>query len=184
MANSLGPAAPEFWFPVDISQLPANGREYAFSADDAACKRVASRLNLLELPKLTAKVTITPKPGRLIHVQGHMDAEVVQECVVTLAPVSAAISEDFDLMFSQAAESKFSRELDLSPDEEPPELLTGDELDLGEVLVEQLALTLEPYPRAPGAVFEAPRTGDEEGPGATVSAFAALAKLKKINKDK
>ena len=52
-------------------------------------------------------------------------------------------------------------------------------IDLGEVLTEQLALSLEPYPRAPGASFAAINPGDEGEPPPATGPFAALAKLKK-----
>jgi hypothetical protein len=37
---------------------------------------------------------------------------------------------------------------------DPPELLVGNTLDVGEAIAEHLALALEPYPRAPGAEFQ------------------------------
>jgi hypothetical protein len=56
--------------------------------------------------------------------------------------------------------------------------------DLGEAVAEQLALALDPYPRAPGAELpaEAAEAGSEEGeataPG-PAAPFAALAGLRR-----
>ena len=56
---------------------------------------------------------------------------------------------------------------------------TADEIespvyDLGTPLREELALAIDPYPRAPGVAFEAPADdGQRESP------FAALGKLKR-----
>ena len=47
-------------------------------------------------------------------------------------------------------------------------------VDLGAVATEFLLLGIDPYPRKPGAVFDAPATGDPAG-----HPFAALAALKK-----
>jgi len=55
--------------------------------------------------------------------------------------------------------------------EDPPDEADGDVVDLGAYVVETLALALDPFPRKPGAVFEAP----EEKP--SISPFAALARL-------
>jgi hypothetical protein len=44
-----------------------------------------------------------------------------------------------------------------SPDEIP---YAGDSIDLGAVLAEQLALSLDPYPRKPGAALP-PEAADE-----------------------
>jgi hypothetical protein len=62
--------------------------------------------------------------------------------------------------------------------------MADDTIDLGEVVVEQLALTLDPYPRAPGAVFDPAALPGYEAPEAEVSPFAALVKLKTQNKNK
>lgn len=176
--------APEFSFPVDVTQLPPLGREYVVTAKEAERQRVATRLDLVELPSLSAKVVVEPVGGN-VRVSGHLNAEVVQACVVSLEPVRATISEDFELLFSRHARPAAADdddELDLSVDDDPPELLTGDEIDLGEVAVEQLALFLDPYPRAPGAVFKNPTQRVEEPVAAKVSPFAVLAKLKNNNK--
>ena len=55
-----------------------------------------------------------------------------------------------------------------------PEVLLDGVADLGVAATEFLVLAIDPYPRKPDAVFEAPKTDDE---GA--HPFAALAALKK-----
>ena len=47
-------------------------------------------------------------------------------------------------------------------------------IDLGAIATEFLILGIDPYPRKPGIVFDAPRTGEASG-----HPFAALAALKK-----
>jgi len=61
---------------------------------------------------------------------------------------------------------------DPESDDEIPYL--GASIDLGEATVEQLALTLDPYPRKPDAVLP-----EEELPDAVVHPFAALAACRK-----
>ena len=51
-------------------------------------------------------------------------------------------------------------------------------IDLGEVLTEQLSLSLNPYPRAPGASFAAINPGEQEEGTPATGPFAALAGLK------
>ncbi|MBL8645115.1 MAG: DUF177 domain-containing protein [Rhodospirillaceae bacterium] len=181
---SASAPALEYSFPVDVTQLPAKGRDYTLTAKDDDRKRVAERLGLLELPVLTARITLTPAGSGIITVTGELQAEVVQSCVVSLVPVKSSIAESFSLGFSREPdEDEEGGELDLSPHEDPPELLTGDEIDLGELVVEQLALFIDPYPRAPGAVFQNPKKPGVETGKATISPFAALAKLKTQNKN-
>jgi hypothetical protein len=56
---------------------------------------------------------------------------------------------------------------------EPPEPLQDGAIDLGAVATEFLILAVDPYPRRPGAVFDAPPAGDP-----AAHPFAALAALK------
>jgi hypothetical protein len=53
----------------------------------------------------------------------------------------------------------------------------GETLDLGEALAEQLALALDPYPRAPGASLAAAEDEEDESPAR--GPFAGLAPLRK-----
>jgi uncharacterized metal-binding protein YceD (DUF177 family) len=175
---------PEYSFPIDITQLPSKGRVYDLSANPDERARVAERLGVSELTKLDAKITLVPAAGGLITVNGTLQAQVVQQCVVSLEPVAATIDENFDLAFSRGApERKGEPELDLSAEDDAPDALVGDELDLGELVVEQLALLIDPYPRAPGAVFKNPGPDGEDAEKPAVSPFAVLAKLKTNNKN-
>jgi hypothetical protein len=61
----------------------------------------------------------------------------------------------------------------------PDEIETaGDIVDLGEVVAEQLALALDPYPRLPDAVVELPDDPVEEAEPRP-NPFAALARLRR-----
>jgi len=62
-----------------------------------------------------------------------------------------------------------------SDGDDDPDDIPADEsgvVDLGEELVQQLSLALDPYPRAPGAEIPPEHAGGAHGP------FAALARLK------
>jgi hypothetical protein len=59
--------------------------------------------------------------------------------------------------------------------EDPPEPLVDGKLDLAPVIAEFLTLSVDPYPRRPGAVFSPP---GEDAAGTESSAFEALANLK------
>jgi hypothetical protein len=59
-----------------------------------------------------------------------------------------------------------------------PEPLPADAIDLGEAVVQQLAVALDPYPRKPGAEIPAEYSGaaDTDGRGGP---FASLARLRR-----
>ncbi|HVG50979.1 MAG TPA: YceD family protein, partial [Xanthobacteraceae bacterium] len=104
---------------------------------------------------------------------GELNGAVGQVCVVTLDPIDNVISEKMDVDFLPASAAAHARTLaDAVGDDgdDPPELLVEGTVDLGALAVEFLILSLDPYPRKPGAEFVAPDAETtDSGP------FAALA---------
>jgi hypothetical protein len=98
--------------------------------------------------------------------------------VVTLEPVSETIAETFERTFLPGPEDRQSEPLEIEIDpeaEDPPDPLEGTTLDLKEVIAEQLALSVNPYPKKPGAVADLPSESGEED---RVSPFAVLGNIK------
>jgi len=96
--------------------------------------------------------------------EGRLQARVVQTCVVSLEDFPADIDEAFRVRFVPAGQESD----DPDPEADDEIGYAGGMLDLGEAAAEQLALTLDPYPRAPGA--ELPELDAE----AAAHPFAAL----------
>ncbi len=173
---------PEFSLLIDVQSLPPTGRMYTVTADADARARVAKRLDVVSLDKLTAQLEVMPL-GTGAAVTGSVDADVVQRCVVTLVPVPAHIHEEIAVKFATQHVAK--KPLDDDDEElvdveaEPPELLIDGRIDLGELAVSQVALGLDPYPRAPGAAFDPAKWGGDSQKAVPDSPFAALAKLKR-----
>jgi uncharacterized metal-binding protein YceD (DUF177 family) len=175
-----------FSFPVDVTHVPAAGREYRLTADATQRAAVAAELGIEAVGRLTATVVVSPQPGGGVSAQGRFDADVTQACVVSLAPVPATLGVGFTRHFvpgpvaaphGKAADGDGDEEEGgwVDPNDEVPDPIVGGLIDLGEVVTEELALALDPYPRAPGASFVNPAKDEEQeanGP------FAALAKLK------
>lgn len=96
-----------------------------------------------------------------------MQARITQLCVVSLEPFEARLDETSQLRFvperlmtGEAPEALDAESLE-GPDEIP---FTGDMIDLGAALAEQLALGLDPYPRKPGAELPAAAQDIPENP--------------------
>jgi uncharacterized metal-binding protein YceD (DUF177 family) len=186
--------APAFSFVVEIDRLPSAGGQYDIAANAEALARVAQSLEVAEVKALTAQFSVKTGAGGIVHVKGTVHAELVQTCVVTLVPVPAVIDEAVEASFitvERAARNKKKakddeEELVIGLDaEDPPEIAEDGRIDLGELAVTQVALVLDPYPRAPGVSFNpAQWPGSAGGKGlapdeAAPGPFAALAKLKK-----
>ncbi len=158
---------PEFSRPFSVEALgQIRGDDEAverIEATEAERDAVARRLGLVALDRLAADLRLRrTRDGSVIRVTGHLEAEVTQICVVSLQPLRSRVSEDFTALYTSVpagGEASGRGECDTveveALGEDPPETLGRDGLDLGETVVQQLALVLEPYPRDQGASLEA-----------------------------
>ncbi|MGD9510671.1 MAG: DUF177 domain-containing protein [Geminicoccaceae bacterium] len=142
----------EFSRPLAPEHVPLEGTSVHLAASAAECGLLARRFELVDLTRLEGDVRVVPMAGvDTLHVSGHLSADVVQSCVVTLDPVSARVETDFDRLFSRDVPDEVEGEVEIDPEAEAPEPLVGGMLDLGEILAEELSLALDPYPRSPEA---------------------------------
>lgn len=165
--------------PQSVDGLPAKGVEVAVEANEAERRALAEVLDILGIDRLTGTFTVTPWRKGGAKVRGVVEADVTQACVVTLEPVRQTVREEVDLAFLPEAEAPRPRpEVEVDPEApDLPEPLEDGSVDLGAITAEHMALGLDPYPRAPGAVFE-PHIEDD-GEVAPASPFAGLAGLKR-----
>lgn len=183
--TSLPPA--EFSRPIPVARLTARPATYRIEATAEERAALAGRFDLLSLDRLTADVTLSRTPEGAVRLEAAFEADLTQECALSLEPVPAHLAERFTLVYRPDLDEAEADRLALEqPEEETVEPLAGDEIDIGEAVAQELAITMDPFPRAPGvesAVFEG-----GEAPSAKVAApapaeppnpFAALAPLKK-----
>ena len=180
----------EFSRRVSVSVLDGRERTIDITADAQECAALATRLGLVDLPNLTARLVLTPADRGAVALDGVLRADVVQACVRTLEPVPAHIEASFERLFAEA--ERIEEEEPEQPiavnDEEPPDPIVDETIDLGEVVTEQLALELDPYPKAVGSDFkgfaiESPEKTGEDGEGGTDTRgpFSVLARLKRAD---
>ncbi len=162
-----------------LDDIPAGGTIRNVDANPDQRARLAGEFGLLELNGFKAVFNFPVKRGPGFVVEGEIEADLVQACVTTLEPVPSVMKESFRLTFlPSGAVPEPVRDgddflIDLEGDD-PPEPLTMRAIDLGEIVVEQFAISLDPYPRAPRAeIDEDAACGDER-----VSPFAALEALR------
>jgi hypothetical protein len=166
---------PAWSVPVVVEDIPETGRHIDIVADNATRQAIAQAAGIAALPRLEAGFDLTRLGSDGLHLVGRVSATVVQNCVVTLEPIESEIDEAVDLMFTpQPAPQTDAAALQSADAGDPPETLRDGAADLGAVATEFLLLGIDPYPRKPGAVFDAPPAGDPSS-----HPFAALAALKK-----
>ena len=121
--------------------------ERSISANSAECLALAKRFGLVELRILSANLMAERvSDSLLIQVTGSFHADVVQRCVITLEPLVAIVDAYVDELYGpNMGNSEIN---DTTVDEAtPPEPFDGDGIDLGELVAQQLALALDPYPK-------------------------------------
>jgi len=166
---------PAWRFPVTVADIPETGRRVDIVADDVARETIAKAASLAALPRLEAGFDLTRHGNGGVRLAGQVRATVVQNCVVTLEPIERDIDEPIDLVFVPEVQVEADPSGLVPVDAaDPPEPLIDGKIDLGAIATEFVLLGIDPYPRKPGAVFDAPPAGDPAS-----HPFAALAALKR-----
>lgn len=161
-------ARPEWSRPLLLDRVGPEGRTETLDATEAERAALARRLGIPGIERLHAALHLTPEPDGAVRVEGRLEATVVQDCVVTLEPVPQQVAEA--IAFRLLPSGREPRD---GPDDLDEIETENDTADLGEAVAEQLALVLDPYPRAPDA--ELPPEAREAAAGT----FAALAALRR-----
>ena len=155
---------------IDLDRMGPAGAALEIAASDSERAALAKRFGFLSLPAFSARVTVDRRVGGQIVVEGRLRGRIVQACVLTLDPVTQDLDDAFRIVFRpDMADDRDpeSGEAVLNSQADAPEPLTGNMLDIGEIVAEQLSLVADPYPRRPGAKLEdvlpKPRHGGRKG---------------------
>lgn len=108
---------------------------------------VAAELGIPAVRKLRLDGRLVPEGRQDWRLEAHLGATVVQDCVVTLAPVTTRIEEDVERRYVVGLPAPEPGEHEMGADDVEP---LPSALDLGAVMLEALALALPPFPRAEG----------------------------------
>lgn len=157
---------------VSVAEVPPRGLDVHLMPSAGQRDELARHLGVIAVPGFAAQLHVAPEGADGLHITGTLEARVVQTCGVTLEPFEAPVRESIDVHFVPAG-TAVPPEAEEDESYDPPDEITDGSIDLGALAVEFLALGIDPYPRKPGAVFEAPA----EDP-ASASPFAALSRLK------
>lgn len=132
-------------------KIPATRLNQSIEIEANAEERaaLAKRLHVESVDRLWATFSLKEGKSGQISVRGRFEADVVQACVVTLDPVPEKIVEEFDFLFADQVPEL--DEADMEADVIDP--IENGQLEIGEPLVQTLALALDPYPRKDGVEF-------------------------------
>ena len=169
-------SAPEFSRPVRIDTVGEGPRRMRIAAEDEERIALARRFGLLAIDRLTAELALRRDRAEIV-MEGRLAAAIVQACVATGAPIEAGLEAPFEIRFRPQPEAAGGEEeVELDAAELDVLFYDGPEIDVGEAVAETLLLSLDPYPRAPGA-GEALREAGVKSEG-EAGPFGALAGLR------
>ena len=161
----------------NLNRLGQAGDEVSFSATEEERTALARFTDVLRVDLFAAHAVLRkPAPNRF-QLDFTLEADIVQACVVSLADVPSHIERRFsrELHFDPALKRAKDRPVeDFLQEDDKPEEIDSLHYDLAAPLIEEFVLAIDPYPKAPGVAFEAPKDAQDtpENP------FAVLKGLK------
>jgi len=170
----------EFSRPVTADKIGVDSMSLECKAKEDELTSLVARFDLVSLESLmfSLKFKRSETTG-IIEAAGRLTAAGFQKCVITLEPVEFELDQTISWSFldkrNDGQEADFDTEIPKSA-----ELIDNNQIDFGELAAQQLAILLDPYPRAPGAKIPADGLwfGEIDRNIDNNNAFSVLSRLK------
>ena len=144
---------------------------------------IAKLLDLRGLEGLALTYRLVRAGAGRLRLKGELKAKVVQTCVVSLEPIESNLEMPIEAEFWPEAMIGAHEEREEGHGTpalaEWPEPISEGRIDLGPLIYETLATSLEPYPKREGVSFEWSQEGEAPNREPITSPFAALGALKR-----
>lgn len=167
-----------FSYPVFFEDFSTSGKTYNIVANARQLACIKDILQVQEIKKVEAEVSVKlKKKEHKLEVKGRVQATLELQSVVSLEN----FCKDYDIRFSMLFDTKMTaKEQDrlAAEGEDVPDILKDGGVDLGDIIIEQIALNLEDYPRKEGEVFEYKCDFSSDEVAAAPNPFEVLRKLK------
>lgn len=174
-----------FSFLVKVGHVSSNPVSITLEADEKEREGLAKIWKIVSVKSLKAEIRTSRWKRDGLRISGQFVGELVQDCVVSLKPISTKIEDEFVAHFVPDT-SKLARQDNLQNGEliidvegpDIPDTFSGNTIDIAVVVSEFAAMAIDPYPRDPDAEIDEKfqsRSGDDDK---VPSAFAALAAIK------
>lgn len=170
---------PEFSRRLAVEDIKPDGSNVKITANGEEREWLARRFDLPAVERMAAEFKVTRgASGIPIRVIGRVSARITQQCVVSLEDFDSDIVEEIEVEFVPGDDTAAGE--DFSVDGVEAETLDRDEIDLGELAAQHVAVALDPYPRKPGAETPEWSKGRENNEDSGQdNPFSVLAELRK-----
>lgn len=171
-------------FIAHVARLPHKGLPVVVEPGERERAALAREHELVAVKNYRAELLVAPWKRNGVRVSGMVEADIVQECVITLEPIETHVSETVEAVFLPE-ESKLGRlgfhsggEMVLDAEgPDSPETFSGDTIDVGALAEQFFGLGIDPYPRKAGAQA-APALDDDVESGGPLQEKLRLLKSK------
>lgn len=161
-----------------VHEIPRAGIQQHREASPEIRSELAEELGIPACNFLSVAYRIQNIDNGCFDLSGRLRANLTRTCVITLEPISEDIDEPLDCSFvppDQMPNQQVEEEEALAVEDQEP--IHHDRIEVGRLIYEVLAASLDPYPRADGATLE-PVGELPEHDEAAEHPFSALARLK------
>jgi uncharacterized metal-binding protein YceD (DUF177 family) len=172
-------APPPFERDYDLGRLGPAGADIHLEAKGEELERIAAWAEVGAVESFGAMVELHKHSSNRFAIDARLEADIVQNCVVTLEPIKSHISRAIHRELHLAAHTRFKPNETIplgagAADDDVPEEIESPIYDLAAPLLEEFLLAIDPYPRAPGVEFAAPAEAPQpprENPFAVLKAL-------------
>jgi len=181
---------PEWSHKVETDRIGIDPFKVSLTATVEQCRDVARRAGVKAVERLETEVTLQrASNGGLIHAEGTVKAEIIQDCSITLKELHTEVSDDFDAWYTDHDREVISlsgarrerdsllsgADLPLAEEQDDPEHAVDGAVDVGELAAQYFCLAVDPYIQAPDSKYEkSVDTAFEVQPASKQNPFAAL----------
>ena len=183
-------------YKVHESKIEKKPQKLDLEVSESDRELVAKRLGVVSVDRLHVMFDVSrPEGGYIIKVKGRLEADVVQECVVSCQPVVDHLEEEFEAFYADRERAVLlsckrreqdlkngAAEIEILREEEDPEPIVNGQIDLADLAMQYLSLGLDSYPKAEGVVYDGPSDDEarEEPAESRKNPFEALRQLKDL----
>ena len=145
---------------VNLQKLPNSGKALDIKADRVTLETLAELTDADEVSRFEAELLVKPWKANGVSVTGKISAGIRQTCVVSLEAMENALEFGFTRYFLPVGDPAFGNqvfedgELVVDPEaDDLPDLLENSSVDVWEVLIEELNLRIDPFPKLQNLEF-------------------------------
>lgn len=154
---------PEFSRLINVEKMQAQKTSQHIEATSQECMALKDRFQIQQIGNIAADLDIEKvNEAGEFKVTGSATADVLQLCVVSLDPIKSHIKTEFEAFFSTTAPIEDPEDIlekPFDPLEKWLEPVIDGHIDMGELVAQEIALQIAPYPRKEGVSL-----GDEYTP--------------------